>query len=356
LESPFDVRGILSRKTFLWLANISLILLFISSCQSRPHQPGSSPVKASETSGLSTDEIATLNSLERVDEYPLYVMHYQGKYSSELTNLSTQKISEVWSCSLFAALGDEDNKLYGRNFDWQYSPAVLLFTDPPDGYASVSMVDIAYLGFDNKTENLAELSLATRQALLQAPYLPFDGMNEHGLAIALAAVPNSKMPQDPDKPDIDSLAIVREVLDHARTADEAVSIFSKYNIEWGSGPALHYLIADSSGKSMLVEFYNGQMVTIPNDTPWHLATNHLRVTAQGDGGCDRYAKIRQKLTNVDGKITFPEAAQLLSDVSQAGEYPTQWSVIYGISTGNIEVVMGRDYSQHHDFQIPLAGK
>ena len=52
-------------------------------------------------------------------------------------------------CSLFAALGDPENRLFGRNFDWRYSPALLLFTDRPagGGYASVSMVDIAYLGF-----------------------------------------------------------------------------------------------------------------------------------------------------------------------------------------------------------------
>jgi penicillin V acylase-like amidase (Ntn superfamily) len=31
---------------------------------------------------------------------------------------------------------------------------------------------------------------------LQAPYLPFDGMNEHGLAIGMAAVPESTMPHD----------------------------------------------------------------------------------------------------------------------------------------------------------------
>ena len=35
---------------------------------------------------------------------------------------------------------------YGRNFDWEFSPALLLFTDPPDGYASVSMVDLTFLG------------------------------------------------------------------------------------------------------------------------------------------------------------------------------------------------------------------
>jgi len=34
----------------------------------------------------------------------------------------------AWACSLFAGLGDVEQRLYGRNFDWDHSPAVLLFT------------------------------------------------------------------------------------------------------------------------------------------------------------------------------------------------------------------------------------
>ncbi len=103
----------------------------------------------------------------------------------------------AWGCSLFAALGDNDGMVFGRNFDWEYSPAVLLYTDPPDGYASVSMVDIAYLGFDNSTApQLLQMNLGERQQLLNAPFLPFDGMNELGLVVGMAAVPAGNVPAD----------------------------------------------------------------------------------------------------------------------------------------------------------------
>ena len=46
--------------------------------------------------------------------------------------------------------------LLGRNFDWYEHPALILFTDPPDGYASVSMVDISYLGVKGDIEQLTE--------------------------------------------------------------------------------------------------------------------------------------------------------------------------------------------------------
>lgn len=83
---------------------------------------------------------------------------------------------------------------YGWNFDWDYGTALLLFTDPPGGYASVSMVDIAYLGIEGKSEkDLQNLPYEERQLLLGAPSLPFDGMNERGLAIGMAAVPPGQM-------------------------------------------------------------------------------------------------------------------------------------------------------------------
>ena len=148
--------------------------------------------------GLSAKQAETLASLARVDDYPLYTMRYVGPYPRAATELpvvadfrpQALQGSEVdWACSLFAALADPEHRLYGRNFDWRFSPALLLFTDPPDGYASVSMVDIEYFGFRDGSVDLTALPLAERQALLGTPTTPFDGMNAAGLAVSMAAVP-----------------------------------------------------------------------------------------------------------------------------------------------------------------------
>ena len=175
---------------------------------------------------------------------------------------------------------------FGRNFDWDYSPALLLFTQPQDGYASVSMVDIAYLGFgDTRAHGLTELPLKERSALLDAPYLPFDGMNEHGLAIGMAAVSSGEMKSNPSKETIGSLMVIRNMLDYARNVDEAIAILGSYNIDFEGGPAIHYLIADPSGRAALVEFYQGKMISrficysvknrikhsIPKIEPWPLS-------------------------------------------------------------------------------------
>ncbi|OQY33437.1 MAG: hypothetical protein B6I38_03570, partial [Anaerolineaceae bacterium 4572_5.1] len=194
------------------------------------------------------------------------------------------------------------------------------------------MVDIAYLGYEGiYATTLLDLPLAERQALLDAPFLPFDGMNEHGLTIGMAAVSGSEGPFDESKKKVDSLMIIREMLDHVRNVDEAIAILQNFNIDWGNGPPLHYLIADASASSVLVEFYEGEVIIIPDHDSWHAATNHLRTTANkiGSSGCSRYDHISSSLTETEGLLSTQDALTLLADVAQPS---TQWSVVYQPST------------------------
>jgi hypothetical protein len=306
--------------------------------------------------GLSAEQAETLLSLERVDPYPLYTMRYEGAYA-ELQTVVAERRGGIssWGCSLFAALGDEGARLYGRNFDWYYSPALLLFTDPPNGYAAAAMVDIAYLFSEEELgEDLAALSLEERLALLHAPQMPFDGMNEYGLTVGIAAVPASEMPYDPALPTIDSLLVIRRMLDYARDVEEALDILRSYNLEWGGGPALHYLLADASGEAVLVEYFEGEMVIIPSMHPWHQATNFLISEFAGSalGQCPRYDRMHAALTEGQGVLSLSEALELLADVSApSGEWPTQWSVIYDMSSAMIHVVMGRAYEKVYGFAL-----
>jgi hypothetical protein len=318
------------------------------------------PTAEEYTDGRQTksDASATLGSLEQVDEYPLYTMRYYGVYTEAVSSLEKARWAAAsitqpgWACSLFTALGDTENRLYGRNFDWRYSPALLLFTDPPDGYASVSMVDIAYLIPGSEVHALADLSLEACEPLLEAPLWPFDGMNEHGLVVGMAAVPESQMPYDATKETIDSLGVIREMLDHARDVEEAVAILDHYNIAWDGGPALHYLIADASGRSILVEFYAGEMVLVPapGKDQWHVATNHLRtLIEEGEpSGCWRYHTIYRRLAETGGSLAVGDALDLLADVAQEN---TQWSVVYDLSSGGVHVAMGQAYDDQHVFRL-----
>jgi hypothetical protein len=334
--------------------------------------PTSTPAipEPTQTDGLTPDQAATLNSLALVADYPLYTMHFSGTYDVASLpagavvaaglaqpSYAPQPASPLpWGCSLFAALGDPGRRLYGRNFDWDFSPALLLFTAPPDGYASVSMVDIAYLGFTgDRAAHLATLPLSERQPLLAAPALPFDGMNERGLAVGMAAVPAGNMRPDPQKKTLGELGVIREILDHAATVEEAVDILGRYNIDMSSVP-IHYLIASAAGRSALVEFHAGEMRVLWNEQPWHLATNFLVAATAGapSGQCRRYDRLSQQLTQTQGRLNTTDAMNLLADVSQDN---TQWSMVYDLTAGDITVVMGREYAQPvHTLHLTLAGR
>ena len=339
--------------------------------------PTSAPSPAARADGLSAAQVATLSSLRKVDDYPLYTMRYFGAYEereaaaeppagersvdvSSILSWSPVAASSQgqtpWACSLFAALGDAGGLVYGRNFDWEFSPALLLFGDPPGGYASVSMVDIAYFGFDgDEAQGLLDLPLAALRSLLGVPQMPFDGMNERGLAVGMAAVPPGQMEPDPDKETIGSLRAIREALDHAANVDEAVAVVGSFNIDMGGGPPLHYLIADASGRGVLVEFYEGEMVVIPSEESWLQATNFLRssVVDSPEGQCHRYDRMSERLSEARGKLPAREAMDLLSEVAQGN---TQWSVVYGMSSGVVGVVMGRHYEALHSFHLRTGGE
>lgn len=335
----------------------TILLLLLTSCSGGVPATKATQIEITspteDTGGLSSDAIATLRSLEKLDDYPFYEMHFSGEYNYPRTG-STWLGRSDFSCSLFAALGDSGSMVYGRNFDWDFSPALLLYTDPPDGYASASMVDLTFLGIDpNIAKTLSDLPLVKRNALLTAPSMPFDGMNEYGLTIAMAAVPDEfedDASYDPTKPSIGSIDIIRQILDHAKNVDEAVAIFEQHNINFGGGPPIHYLLADPSGKAVLIEFFHGEMILIPNDAPWHLATNHMRCIAVGDGGCWRYETISDQLTELDGQLDPSAGMQLLSEVRQDS---TQWSAVYNMTNGDINVVIAGSYDSVYSFQLDL---
>ncbi len=301
----------------------------------------------------------TLASFKRVDGAPLYVMHFYGSYGFDefLENGITDSPGPTaagplhgppWACTVFAALSQDGEPLLGRSFDWHNRYALLLFTHPPDGYDSVSLVDVSYLGLDTNVPVGTELL-----GLLDAPYWPFDGMNEHGLAMGMMAVPHAEDDADPQRATIDSLHAIRLMLDHARTVDEAIALLDDYNVDFGGGPPLHYLIADAQGNSAVIEFLDGKMSVLPNENPWQAATNFLLSDKSLENAmqlCPRYARAHDSLQQAGGLMVPPQAMSLLAEVSQPN---TMWSVVYSLTRGDISLSMDRDFSQVHGFSLPM---
>ena len=60
--------------------------------------------------------------------------------------------------------------------------------------------------------------------------------------------------------------------------------------------------------------------------------------------CWRFASISARLSKAGGALTMDGAMALLQEVSQPN---TQWSIVYGMATGQIDVVMNRQYGAVH---------
>ena len=301
--------------------------------------------------------VKTLSSLEKVDDQPLYVMHYEGGYLLDLTAhygiqgpvyRRLEKLVNPDACTSFVAFGENEDAVFGRNFDWAHPSTLVLFTDPPGGHASVAMVDLYYLGLNE----LQQIPWSRRATLLAAPYAIMDGMNDCGVAISQNAVPGRRMPFHPDRPTLISNHIMRVVLDRADNVDEAITLIRQFNVFFPV-IACHMHIADASGKSVLVEFTNGRMIVLQNTVPWMVSTNFLICEERPDGArsnCRRYSTAYRHLQALHGSIPQNHAMRLLAATSQR---TTIWSVVYNLDSGRVLLASGRDYGDLHEFQLPM---
>lgn len=300
--------------------------------------------------------ITAMASLEKVDDFPLYVMRYKGEYFFDFfakRGVEWGPYQKVYdrlnpaACTSLAALAPKADAVFGRNFDWKHRSCLLLFTDPANGYASVSMVDLFYLGL----EGLQEIPWARRINLLGSPYATIDGMNECGVAIAQNAVPRKNTPGDPNKPTLLNSQIARLVLDHAKDVDEALTLIRRYNIDFADTP-VHFHVADASGKSAIVEYVDGGISVIRDDKPWQVSTNFLfSETAQPS--CWRYNIASKSLEGSQGAKSADEAMSLLKSTSLDN---TVWSVVYNLTTGRISLALGKDYDKVHDFKLDMVDR
>jgi len=297
--------------------------------------------------------VRTLGTLEKVDDFPLYVMHYKGTYLFDVfleEGIEWGPYQKVYkavnpeACTSFATPTADGDVVFGRNLDWNHRSSLLLYTDPPDGYASVSMVDLHYLGL----QGMQEIPWPDRFVLLAAPYAAIDGMNECGVAIAQNAVPERNAPKDPNKPTLLNSQIIRLVLDYAKDVEEALALIQQYNVEFAVIP-VHFHLADASGASAIVEYVDGGVNIVRADTPWQVSTNYLFSEAvQPD--CWRYNKAAEILGGSETLASNEAAMDLLEAVKQDH---TVWSVVYGLDSGRIDLAMGRDYQDVHAFQLGM---
>lgn len=113
------------------------LLMFVLSIFALAYLTGcsTSPTSSKNPVPLTELQLQTLSTFEKVDDFPLYEMHFYDDYGLHRllpsgfrsdNTISSKPQGDLWACTTFAALSDKGEKLFCKNFDWYKDPALLL--------------------------------------------------------------------------------------------------------------------------------------------------------------------------------------------------------------------------------------
>jgi len=295
--------------------------------------------------------IRSAASVERL-EAGLYTMEYHGDYDLDafleqggaasdmaaadfvidrlfhgLIDLNLQNAS--YGCSTLSVSGTEGEQFFGRNFDWGTCTTLIVQTQPSNGYASISTVNMDFLdlGLSLSESGFVRLMSAA------APYAPMDGMNEKGLCVAVLMIEDRPgFDQDTGKPDLTTTTAVRLLLDKAADVDEALTLLEQYDLHASAGMMVHFAIADASGRSVAVEYVENEMSVI--ETP--IVTNFYLTPGEKYGIGTEESKLRYEiLTRTLANSPVQTAEQVRDALDSVSKHnfdsvfaSTEWSIVF----------------------------
>lgn len=287
-------------------------------------------------------------------------------------------------CSSFTATAENGDALFARNYDFSKTNAMLVFTEANEGrHATISTVDLQFLGIDVDQDMTG---LMDKVICLAAPYAPLDGINDAGVSCGIymtyqGGEETVATSQDTDKPDFTSTTLLRLILDYADSVEEAVEIASSYDLHDSANTSYHYMVADSTGKSAILEWTNDSAVdTTDNDgsqrtlkvvyndqdsaigereaaSNYQVVTNFVLqpgyydgVPAENKKGADRYDRLYQELQATDGVVADEQAAMdILQAVGRRGwdnddkNSCTVHSAVYNLTQKTVLWVTNENY-------------
>lgn len=256
------------------------------------------------------------------------------------------------ACSTFFAETPDEGYIFGRNLDNQTTDLAVVKTKPKDGYSSVSVVNLSFLGYN---ESYTPDKLLDRINILASAYFPLDGVNEKGLAVGVLQLQAPATAQDNGKTDVGTTLAIRAMLDMCATVDEAIELLKGFDMYAAAKGCYHFQIADATGKSVVVSYVDNEMViTEKSEKGFIAATNfylHEVPFEYEAQGLDRYAILEETLTEKDSVLTKDEGMELLEAVRITGTdpdekgrvYSTQWSSVYDLTNPSLTLCADMDY-------------
>ncbi len=248
---------------------------------------------------------------------------------NSLTDFGTYgEVVPTNNCSI-ASYYTRDRHIVGRNFD---NPS-----DRPHYFATTEMQG-CYKMMGNIVYCLYHWAV--------------DGINEKGLSINCATNGEEYYWEEsyPQQPAVFSGHMARIVMDTCATVDEAIELIGSVRV-WFPNEGLHWIIADVSGKSVVVEFdLDRNMVVLDKNGPYELMTN----TALQKGeeyvmnNCWRYRTAKPMIeTGILDTSDMFEVMNAIRPTSGGGR--TLWTSIMDLNNRSFEVYFRKEYSRKYEF-------
>ena len=253
-----------------------------------------------------------------------------------------------FGCSTLAVESTEGERLFGRNFDWNRCDALIVKSNPENGYASISTVNTDFI------QGISFSKLPDESKALIALYAPLDGMNEKGLAVSVNMISDgSNITQNTDKADITTTTAIRLLLNKAATVEEAISILQEYDFHASMNFMVHLAIADADGNSVVVEYIDNEMsvVETPIVTNFYLTEGEKYGVGTGQSH-ERFEILEERLK--DGAMSMTDVRDALSSVSKGnfGEFEsTEWSIVFNQTTGEVHYYHRENYENRYTFTV-----
>lgn len=294
------------------------------------------------------------------DDYKLQAMLDAG-ISSEGEMLSFISDEMFWGmpvnlnsmsfgCSSFAVITPDGHHLMGRNYDYPETDLIMIYSDPADGYASISMADIGLLGLGTDEGEINPLSAGSRFMSLVFPYVSVDGINEAGVGVSILQLDHEEIHQDTGKPDILMNVAIRAILDKCGSTDEALALLNSYDMHSMIDRSFHLFITDRSGKSVIVEWIDNEMIVTEGCavTNHVLGVNDTELEPDTDSAT-RYAILTADISACSGTADAVAAMTFLSEAALRSNDPddmqTEWSCVYDLDDFKVTICTDTAYEK-----------
>lgn len=331
--------------------------------------------------------LSSLSTLQRVSsyegDYNLYQMTIEYDYdldaiiaqgvgddqayldaviSHVLPGIPISMEAPSFGCSAFRTAAVGSTVLMGRNYDFkQDTSALMVRTDPEDGYAS-----IAFACLNNLGANQADADAESRLACLLAPFACLDGINEQGVSIAVLTLDSEPTFQDTGRPCINTSLAIRLVLDRAATTQEAVDLLAAYDMRAMAGRDYHFFVSDASGDSRVIEYDPRSPDRAMVATPAREITNYYALYAdevlphQRNGVLGHGRERADAIAGVLDGSREPISAEVAWEALRASAQDpnpqditsnTQWSVVYDNTNLTAQFVLRRHWDEVFSFNL-----